>query len=88
MNKQDKIILAIITLVLVLASAGLTYAFFTSFSSSESASTIAAKGGNMSIKYASGNGNIVVENIYPREAAWVNKSFTETGTNTTDLEMY
>lgn len=88
MNKQDKIILAIITLVLVLASAGLTYAFFTSFSSSESASTIAAKGGNMSIKYASGNGNIVVENIYPREAAWVNKSFTVTGNNTTDLDMY
>lgn len=88
MNKQDKIILAIITLVLVLASAGLTYAFFSSFSSSESASTIAAKGGNMSIKYASGNGNIVVENIYPREAAWVNKSFTVTGNNTTDLDMY
>lgn len=88
MNKQDKIILAIITLVLVLASAGLTYAFFTSFSSSESASTIAAKGGNMSIKYASGNGNIVVENIYPREAAWVNKSFTVTGNNTTNLDMY
>ena len=88
MNKQNKIILAMITLVLVLASAGLTYAFFTSFSSSESASTIAAKGGNMSIKYASGNGNIVVENIYPREAAWVNKSFTVTGNNTTDLDMY
>lgn len=88
MNKQNKIILAMITLVLVLASAGLTYAFFTSFSSSESASTIAAKGGNMSIKYASGNGNIVVENIYPREAAWVNKSFTVTGKNTTDLDMY
>ncbi len=88
MNKQDKIILAMITLVLVLASAGLTYAFFTSFSSSESASTIAAKGGNMSIKYASGNGNIVVENIYPRETAWVNKSFTVTGNNTTDLDMY
>ena len=88
MSKQDKIILAMITLVLVLASAGLTYAFFTSFSSSESASTIAAKGGNMSIKYASGNGNIVVENIYPREAAWVNKSFTVTGNNTTDLDMY
>ncbi len=88
MNKQDKIILAIITLVLVLASAGLTYAFFTSFSSSESASTIAAKGGNMSIKYASGDGNIVVENIYPRAAAWVNKSFTVTGNNTTDLDMY
>ena len=88
MNKQNKIILAMITLVLVLASAGLTYAFFTSFSSSESASTIAVKGGNMSIKYASGNGNIVVENIYPREAAWVNKSFTVTGKNTTDLDMY
>ena len=88
MSKQNKIVLMIVTLGLILASAGLTYAFFTSFSSSESASTIAAKGGNMSIKYASGNGNIVVENIYPREAAWVNKSFTVTGNNTTDLDMY
>ena len=87
MSKQNKIVLMIVTLGLILASAGLTYAFFTSFSSSESASTIAAKGGNMSIKYASGNGNIVVENIYPREAAWVNKSFTVTGNNTTALEM-
>ena len=88
MSKQNKIVLMIVTLGLILASAGLTYAFFTSFSSSESASTIAAKGGNMSIKYASGNGNIIVENIYPREAAWVNKSFTVTGNNTTDLDMY
>ena len=88
MSKQNKIVLMIVTLGLILASAGLTYAFFTSFSSSESASTVAAKGGNMSIKYASGNGNIVVENIYPREAAWVNKSFTVTGNNTTDLDMY
>lgn len=88
MSKQNKIVLAMITLVLVLASAGLTYAFFTSFSPSETASTIAVNGGSMSIKYASGNGNIVVENIYPREAAWVNKSFTVTGNNTTDLDMY
>lgn len=88
MSKQNKIVLMIVTLGLILAASGLTYAFFTSFSSSESASTIAAKGGNMSIKYASGNGNIVVENIYPREAAWVNKSFTVTGKNTTDLDMY
>ena len=88
MSKQNKILLMIVTLGLILAASGLTYAFFTSFSSSESASTIAAKGGNMSIKYASGNGNIVVENIYPREAAWVNKSFTVTGNNTTDLDMY
>ena len=88
MSKQNKILLMIVTLGLILAASGLTYAFFTSFSSSESASTIAAKGGNMSIKYASGDGNIVVENIYPREAAWVNKSFTVTGNNTTDLDMY
>ena len=41
----------------------------------------------MSIKYANGSGNIVMENIYPREEAWVNKEFTVTGNNTTDLEM-
>lgn len=88
MNKKQKIIVIITIFALVLLCGGLTFAYFTSFTSSESGSTIATKGGTMNITYASGDGNIIMENIYPRAAAWVNKSFTVTGNNTTDLNMY
>lgn len=42
----------------------------------------------MNIKYDNGSGNITLSNIYPRSSAWVNKTFTVTGNNTTDLSMY
>lgn len=88
MNNKQKIIVVVTIFALVLLCGGLTFAYFTSFTSSESGSTIATKGGTMDITYASGDGNIIMENIYPRAAAWVNKSFTVTGNNTTDLNMY
>lgn len=88
MSKRDKIIFILIAFILILASVGITYAFFSSLSNSESSSTIFAKGGSMSIKYANGSGNITMQNIYPRANAWVNKTFTVTGNNTTDLDMY
>lgn len=88
MNKKQKIIIIVTIFALVLLCGGLTFAYFTSLTSSESASTIYVKGGTMDITYASGDGNIIMENIYPRAAAWVNKSFTVTGNNTTDLSMY
>ena len=87
MNKKQKYILIAIVFALVVLCSGLTYAYFTSATPSESGSTIYAKGGTMNIKYANGSGNIVMSNIYPREAEWVNKTFTVTGNNTTDLEM-
>lgn len=87
MNNKQKIIVVVTIFALVLLCGGLTFAYFTSFTSSESGSTIATKGGTMDITYASGDGNIIMENIYPRAAAWVNKSFTVTGNNTTDLSM-
>lgn len=87
MNNKQKIIVVVTIFALVLLCGGLTFAYFTSFTSSESGSTIATKGGTMNITYASGDGNIIMENIYPRAAAWVNKSFTVTGNNTTDLSM-
>lgn len=88
MDKKQKIIVIVTIFALVLLCSGLTFAYFTSLTSSESASTIYVKGGTMDITYASGDGNIIMENIYPRAAAWVNKSFTVTGNNTTDLNMY
>ena len=85
-NKQ-RLVLLVTGLFLVLLCGGLSYAFFSSVSNNESSSTILAKGGKMTIKYANGSGTIKMENIYPREEAWVNKVFTVTGNNTTDLEM-
>lgn len=87
MEKRNKIIIIAIVLALAVLFSGLTYAYFTSATPSESGSTIVAKGGTMNITYSNGSGNIVVENIYPRTAEWVNKTFTITGTNTTDLSM-
>ena len=88
MDKKQKIIVIVTVFALVLLGGSLTFAYFTSLTSSESGSTIATKGGTMNIKYANGSGNIVLENIYPRSSAWVNKTFTVTGNNTTDLNMY
>lgn len=88
MEKKNKIIIAAIIIVLVILCSGLTYAYFTSAVNSESGSTIIAKGGTMNVIYDNGSGDIVVENIYPREKEWVTKKFTVTGNNTTDLNMY
>lgn len=88
MNNKQKIIVVVTIFALVLLCGGLTFAYFTSFTSSESGSTIATKGGTMNIKYDNGSGNITLSNIYPRLSAWVNKTFTVTGNNTTDLNMY
>lgn len=45
MNKKQKIIVVVTIFALVLLCGGLTFAYFTSFTSSESGSTIATKGG-------------------------------------------
>ena len=87
MDNKQRLVLLVTGLFLVLLCGGLSYAFFSSISNNESSSTIFAKGGSMTIKYANGSGTIKRENIYPREEAWVNKVFTVTGNNTTDLEM-
>ena len=87
MEKRNKIIIIAIVLALAVLFSGLTYAYFTSINNNESTSTIYAKGGTMNVVYANGSGNIIMENIYPRETEWVNKTFTVTGENTTDLEM-
>ena len=87
MDNKQRLVLLVTGLFLVLLCGGLSYAFFSSVSNNESSSTILAKGGTMTIKYANGSGTIKMENIYPREEAWVNKVFTVTGKNTTDLEM-
>ena len=88
MEKKQKIILIAIAFALVLLFSGLTYAYFTSATSSESGSTIVAKGGQMNVVYDNKSANITVSNIYPREEAWVTKKFQVIGNNTTDLLMF
>ena len=88
MEKKNKIIILAITFALVLLCSGLTYAFFTSATPGESASTIVAKGGTMNVVYDNKSDNISVSNIYPREEAWVTKKFQVIGNNTTDLLMF
>ena len=88
MEKKNKIIIIAIVFALVLLCSGLTYAFFTSATPSESGSTIVAKGGQMNVVYDNKSANISVSNIYPREEAWVTKKFQVIGNNTTDLLMF
>ena len=88
MEKRNKIIIAAIIIALVILCSGLTYAYFTSATSSESGSTIVAKGGQMNVVYDNKSANISVSNIYPREDAWVTKKFQVIGNNTTDLLMF
>lgn len=86
-KKYSKLIIFYVFCVCLIVTIGLSAAFFSSINNNESASTIYAKGGTMTVTYANGSGTITMENIYPREEAWVNKTFTVTGKNTTDLEM-
>ena len=88
MEKRNKIIIIAIVLALAVLFSGLTYAYFTSATSSESGSTIVAKGGQMNVVYDNKSANISVSNIYPREEAWVTKKFQVIGNNTTDLLMF
>ena len=88
MEKKNKIIIIAIVLALAVLFSGLTYAYFTSATSSESGSTIVAKGGQMNVVYDNKSDNISVSNIYPREEAWVTKKFQVIGNNTTDLLMF
>ncbi len=86
MNKKNILILSIIAVFLLVID--ITYAYFTAeITGRETTSTIIVNGGQMHIHYDNNSGEIIAQNIYPREEAWVTKNFTVTGTNTTDLKM-
>ena len=85
-KNKNVMIVSIISLALVLI--GVTYAYFSArITGLESASTISLTAGRMGIHYAEGDENISASNIYPRSEAWITKTFTLTGYNTTDQEM-
>lgn len=94
--KKGNITKIVVTIVLLLLiSIGASYAYFTaSISDSESDTTITVSGGTMNITYSNSD-VITVSNIVPRGLAasatttdaWVTKSFTVTGNNTTAIVM-
>ena len=87
-NKYSKMIIFYVFCLCFIGLIGLSAAFFTSLTPSESASTLYAKGGSMNIRYDNKSANITVSNVYPREEAWVTKKFQVIGNNTTDLLMF
>ena len=88
MDKKSKItiITSIVALAIVIIT--VTYAYFSArITGIESASTISLTAGTMGIHYEEGNEEVTFTNIYPKEEAWVTKTFTLTGNNATDLKM-
>ena len=88
MESKQRGILIVSLVALLLLAVGITYAYFTaSIEGRETASTVVVTGGIMQIEYSENSNVILMENIYPRTDAWVTKTITITGTNTTDLQM-
>lgn len=89
MKKQKNIILLIISVLIVLfISISLSYAYFSAgLEGVEEDTTITVIGGSMKIIYDSG-ANINVGGMTPSNQPFAVKTFTVTGNNTTDIEMY
>ncbi len=88
MKNRDKYTIIGAVIMTLIAVLGVTYAYFTaSITGRETTSTIIMTGGTMSIVYDNLSNIIEIENIYPKEEAWITKNFTVTGTNTTNLTM-
>ena len=88
MEEKNKrvIIISIIALSLILIT--VSYAYFSArITGLESASTISMNAGRMEINYAEGDEAVSAPNMYPREEAWITKTFTLTGYNTTNQTM-
>ncbi len=64
MDKKQRLVLLVTGLFWGLLCGELSYAFFSTVTNNESSSTILAKGGKMTIKYANGSGTIKMQNIY------------------------
>ena len=87
MDKKQKIIIIVSVISLILIFTGITYAYFSTNLNTNSTSSLITHGGKLEIIHQDNTGDIIVNNIYPRQEAWATKSFTLKGTNTTDLNM-
>jgi hypothetical protein len=81
-------LISMISLVLI-AVIGVSFAYFSAITSGgESVSTILADSGSMTIVYDNGSGVLTAHNIAPdSDTPFITKTFTVTGTNTTDKIM-
>ena len=87
-NKEEKIkvyvMIGTITMLLVIFS-GITYAFFSASNNKGSTSVVEVISGKMIISYADGSSRVLLsEDILPSSKIIIDKTFTLTGTNTTD----
>ena len=88
MKKESKITIIVSIIALAVVLIGVTTAYLSArITGLESASTISLSSGRMQIVYAEGDENVVASHIYPREEAWVTKTFTMTAYNTTSNPM-
>ena len=85
-NKQKRVMIYVMIISLICV-VGVSYAFFTAGTSSETSTTVRADAGTMKITY-NGGANINLAGIYPKDDVWATKTITVTGNNTTDAEMY
>ncbi len=75
------------TIILLILTVALSYAYFTA-TIHGSESTIFADGGMMDIYYEDGTGEINASKIIPQNTPFADKDFTITGNNTTNKVMY
>lgn len=84
-GKNNTVLLTVIGIAtLLVAVVGATFAYFSAqLSGTENQSTMTIQASNGGSSTLDGGEAIVVENIYPREEAWVNKKIVVTYDNTT-----
>ena len=89
MENEKSSLLLILSLALVfIVALGISFAYFSArIIGNESVSTMIAESGKMLIEYSENTNEITLEDIYPREEAWVTKTITLKGTNSTNLYM-
>ena len=86
--KKDNIGLIVIgttITMLLIVLIGSTFAYFTALNNQGSTSLVSIEGGKMTISYTDGTSDLLTsKNIEPSNTILVNKTFTLTGTNTTN----
>ena len=84
-NNFGLIVIGTTITMLLIVLIGSTYAYFTALNSKGSTSLVSIEGGKMLINYSDGTSDILTsKDIEPSNTILVNKTFTLTGTNTTN----
>jgi len=95
-NKKTIIISVASIIALILITAGATYAYFSAqITGINNASTLSVSGATLNISYSEGTGALSATGIYPKGTsashtdsdAWITKTITITGSNTSNKVM-